>query len=171
MELSLPIATERLSLRRHDQRDRDAFVAMVTDPSFYEHLTVPERQRTPDGAAEVFDLIVRSYDSEEPVWGLTIADRQTDQFIGTVALHPVPFGEALELFFAVIPAHRKQGIAVEAVRAVLDSLPHRDFVARAPIANEASQRVAMAAGMTNDGIERPLGGPERVCFVRPVASP
>lgn len=165
MDLRLPIRTERLHLRRHDARDREAFVALVTDPRFYEHLSVPERQRTPEGAAEVFDLVAGAYDTEEPVWGLTVADRATDAFVGTVALHPVPFGEALEIFYAVIPERQGEGLAVEAVRALFDALPERDFVARTPLENEASKRVAAAAGMRDDGIERPLGGPERQRFV------
>ncbi|MBX3275652.1 MAG: GNAT family N-acetyltransferase [Sandaracinaceae bacterium] len=167
MDLALPIATERLILRRHEPRDRGAFVALVTDPRFYAHLTVPERQRTPEGAAEVFDLVAGSYETEEPVWGLTVADRATDAFVGTVALHPVPFGEALELFYAVVPERQGEGLAVEAVRALLHALPDRDLVARTPPDNEASARVARAAGMQDAGLERPLGGPERRRFVRP----
>lgn len=167
MDLDLPIDTDRIVLRRHVEGDRGAFVALVTDPRFYEHLTVPQWQRTARGAEEVFDLVVGSYDSEEPVWGLTIADRETDAFLGTVALHPIPFGEALELFYAVVPERRGEGLAVEAVRALLDALPGQDFVAKTPVVNEASKRVALAAGMRDEGVERPLGGPERQVFVRP----
>ena len=167
MDWTLPIETARLTLRLHEARDREAFVALVTDPRFYEHLTVPERQRTAEGAAEVFDLVLGSYGTDEPVWGLTIAERGTDAFVGTIALHPVPFGEALEIFYAVVPARQNQGIAAEAVRAVMAALPGRDLVARAPLDNEASQRVAAAVGMVDEGVERPLGGPERHRFVRP----
>ena len=154
MKLPLPIRTDRLLLRYHEARDREAFVQLVTAPSFYEHLNVPERQRTREGAAEVFDLVLSSYDTEEPVFGLTIAERDTDTFIGTVAL-------------AVVPERRGERLAVEAVRAVMQALPDRGFVARAPLTNEASKRVALAVGMVDDGIERPLGGPERHRFVRP----
>lgn len=167
MDLRLPIETDRLVLRRHEAADREAFVALVTDPRFYEHLSVPERQRTPEGAAEVFDLVLSSYDTDEPVWGLTLGDRETGAFAGTVALHPVPFGEALEIFYAVVPDRQGEGLAVEAVRALFDALPEYAFVARTPLTNEASKRVAAAAGMTDDGIERPLGGPERQRFVLP----
>ncbi len=164
--LELPIETARIRLRRHVAADRDAFVALVTDPRFYEHLSVPERQRTPEGAAEVFDTIVRSYGTEEPVWGLTVADRESDAFLGTVALHPVPFGDALEIFYAVVPARWGEGLAAEAVRALLAAVPDRDVVALAPPDNEGSQRVARAVGMEDVGMHRPLGGPERHRFIR-----
>lgn len=167
MDLRLPIRTERLVLRRHEARDRDAFVALVTDPRFYEHLNVPERQRTAEGAGEVFDLVAGSYDTEEPIWGLTLADAETDAFVGTVALHPVPFGDALEIFYAVVPERQREGLAVEAVRALFDALPDRDFVARTPPDNDASRRVAIAAGMKDDGMELPFGGPERHRYVLP----
>ncbi len=167
MDWTLPIETDRLTLRLHEARDRGAFIALVTDPRFYEHLTVPERQRTAEGAAEVFDLVLGSYGTDEPVWGLTIADKTSGTFVGTVALHPVPFGDALEIFYAVVPERQNQGIAAEAVRAVMGALPSRDLVARAPLDNEASKRVAAAVGMIDEGIERPLGGPERHRFVRP----
>lgn len=169
MILSLPIETERLVLRRHRDEDRVHFVRLVTDPRFYEHLNIPESQRTPDGAGEVFDTIVGAYDTVEPVWGLTVADATSDAFLGTVAMHPVPFGDALEIFFAVIPARWGEGIATEAVRALLGSLPDRDFVALTSPANEASKRVALAAGMRDGGLRTPLGGPQRHRFFRPAA--
>jgi ribosomal-protein-alanine N-acetyltransferase len=167
MDLRLPIETERLVLRRHRPDDREAFVELVTDPRFFEHLNVPERQRTPDGAGVVFDTVVGSYDTDEPVWGLTVADTDSDVFLGTVALHPVPFGDALEIFYAVIPPRWGEGIATEAVAALLSSLPDRDFVALTSPSNEASKRVALAAGMQDGGVGTQLGGPERHRFFRP----
>lgn len=164
--IDLPVETPRLSLRRHVDADREPFVRLVTDPRFYQHLSVPERQRTPEGAAEVFDTIMRSYATDEPVWGLTVADRKTDVFLGTVALHPAPFGEALELFYAVVPRRWGEGIATEAVKALLASVPARDIVALTPPSNEGSKRVARAAGMDDAGLHQPLGGPERHRFVR-----
>ncbi len=164
--LELPIETARLRLRRHVAADRDAFIALVTDPRFYAHLSVPERQRTEGGAAEVFDTIAGSYATDEPVWGLTVADRDTDSFLGTVALHPVPFGDALEIFYAIVPDRWGEGLATEAVKAILAAVPDRDVVALAPPENEGSQRIARAAGMEDAGIHAPLGGPQRHRFVR-----
>lgn len=164
--LNLPIETERLTLRRHEEKDRDEFVNLVTDPQFHEHLSVPERQRTATGAAEVFDTILASYDTEEPVWGLTVADSASDAFVGTVALHPVPFGEALEIFYAIVPRRWGEGLATEAVRALLAAVPSRDVVALTHPMNEVSKRVALAAGMKDTGLHRPLGGPERHRFLR-----
>ena len=165
--IDLPLSTERLRLRRHAPRDRDDFVRLVTDPRFYAHLTVPEAQRTQDGARQVFDTILASYETEEPVLGLTMADADSDAFVGTVALHPIPFGEALEIFYAVFPDRWGDGLATEAVRALLDALPARDVVALAIPENEASKRVARAAGMTDDGVQQRVGGPARHRFVRP----
>ncbi|MEC7523332.1 MAG: GNAT family N-acetyltransferase [Myxococcota bacterium] len=164
--LQLPIETDRLKLRRHQPDDRDAFVKLVCDKRFFAHLSVPEWQRTPDGAREVFDTIVQSYETEEPVWGLTVADRASDAFLGTVALHPIPFGEALEVFYAIVPRRWGEGLATEALSALLLAVPDKAFVALTSPANEGSKRVALRAGMTDDGIHQPLGGPERHRFVR-----
>lgn len=164
--LTLPLETPRLCLRRHAPRDRDAFVRLVTDPRFHAHLNVPERQRTPEGAAEVFDTIVASYATDEPIVGLTVADKTSDAFLGTVALHPIPFGDALEVFYAVVPERWGEKIATEAVTALLDAIPGKGVVALTSPANAASQRVAAAAGMVDDGLHQPLGGPERHRFVR-----
>ncbi len=170
MELSLPIETERFVLRRHRAEDRAAFVHLVTDPRFFLHLNVPENQRTPEGAAGVFDTLIASYETDEPVCALTVADASSDVFLGTVAMHPVPFGEALEIFYAVVPRRWGEGIASEAVRALLDALPDRDIVALTSPVNEGSKRVALAAGMQDGGVETPLGGPERHRFFRPARS-
>lgn len=165
--LSLPLQGERLCLRFHTEADRAPFIALVTDPRFYESLTVPEAQRTETGAARVFDTLMTSYGTDEPVFGLTIARASDDAFIGTVALHPLPFSDALELFYAVTPEQAGHGIATEAVRMLLDALPHRDVVALTPPENEASKRVALAAGMTDEGVQQRIGGPARHRFSRP----
>jgi [ribosomal protein S5]-alanine N-acetyltransferase len=165
--LELPIETARMRLRRHAPDDREAFVALVTDPRFLAHLNVPERQRTAAGAREVFDTILASYETTEPVWGLTVAERDSDAFVGTVALHPIPFGEALEVFYAVVPARWGEELAKEALGALLAAVPDRAFVARTAPGHEASKRVARAAGMRDAGLEAPLGGPERHRFERP----
>lgn len=164
--LQLPIETQRVRLRRHTEDDREAFVRLVIDPRFHEHLTMPERQRTTEGAGEVFDTILASYATDEPVEGLTVADRGSDAFLGTVALHPAPFGEALELFYAIVPRRWGEGLAKEAVTALLAAVPERDIVALTSPSNEGSKRVAIAAGMSDAGLHRPLGGPERHRFVR-----
>lgn len=168
--LELPVETDRLRLRLHEEADREAFVKLVTDPRFYEHLNVPERQRSKDGANEVFDTVVSSYGTEEPVWGLTVADKASNAFLGTVALHPIPFGEALEVFYAIVPRRWGEGLAKEALGALLAAVPDRAFVALTSPANEASKRVAVAAGMTDEGLDQKLGGPERHRFVRPPIS-
>ena len=168
--MELPVRTERLVLRRHEEKDREDFVRLVTDPRFHVHLTVPEKQRTPAGAAEVFDTILSSYGTEEPVWGLTVADASSDAFLGTVALHPMPFGEALEIFYAIVPRRWGEGLATEAVRALLDAIPDRDLVALTSPANEGSKKVALAAGLTDAGLQHTIGGPERHRFVRAATS-
>ncbi len=164
--MKLPIETSRVRLRRHVASEREDFVRLVTDPRFYEHLSVPERQRTREGAGEVFDTILASYATEEPVWGLTVADRASDAFLGTVALHPAPFGDALELFYAIVPRRWGEGLATESVRALLAAIPSADVVALTSPKNEGSKRVAIAAGMIDAGVHHPLGGPERQRFVR-----
>lgn len=165
--LELPIESERVRLRRHTEADREPFVRLVTDPRFLEHLSVPEWQRTAAGAAEVFDTIVASYATEEPVWGLTVADRGSDAFLGMVALHPAPFGDALELFYAIVPRRWGEGLATESVKALLAAVPGADVVALTSPDNEGSKRVALAAGLSDAGLHRPIGGPERHRFVRP----
>ncbi len=165
--LELPIESERVRLRRHTDGDREDFVRLVTDPRFLQHLTVPQGQRTAAGAAEVFDTILASYATDEPVWGLTVADRGSDAFLGTVALHPAPFGDALELFYAIVPRRWGEGLATESVKALLAAIPEADVVALTAPENEGSKRVAVAAGLIDAGLHRPLGGPERHRFVRP----
>ena len=55
------------------------------------------------------------------------------------------------------------------MRALLDSLPERDFVALTDPQNEASKRVALEAGLQDGGIAQKLGGPERHRFYRILA--
>jgi len=107
------LTTERLSLRRPDDRDVDAIVSIVGDWEVARRLArVPHPYGV--GDAQFFlDHVVPA----EWVWAITL--HGSDTLVGTIGLTPEEGADTAELGYWLSPAHWGQGITTEAARAVL----------------------------------------------------
>jgi ribosomal-protein-alanine N-acetyltransferase len=153
--LSVPeqIATDRLILRRHKQEDLDAFAAFLADADATRYLAFTPEQKTRAGAAQMLDYVTSAYDTEAAVFSLTIADPETDEYLGSCGASSR--GEEIEIYYTVVPPRQGEGIATEAARALVDHL-RRDgqsgLVAYVVEENAASIAVARHLGFTDSGL-------------------
>jgi RimJ/RimL family protein N-acetyltransferase len=90
-----------------------------------------------------------------------IADPTTDRYLGTFGLsRPTPDGHAISVGYMVAPWTRGNGVATAALRTGTDLALRHNF-GRIELTtdqtNEPSQRVALAAGFTHEGIRRGAG--------------
>ncbi len=79
------------------------------------------------------------------------ADRK---LIGEVRFEPLRHGEGFEIGYAIVPAYRRQGYAVEAARAVIRALEDHGanhIIAGCDMRNVASVRTLRRLGFTLDG--------------------
>jgi RimJ/RimL family protein N-acetyltransferase len=141
------IEGERVVVRDLAAKDVEAFVAAYVDDP-------PQPSKPPAGAE------VRAMLQVEPRWReagermqLAIADKASDDWIGSVTLHSFDWGERrAEVGFWVVRAWRRAGIAVEAVRLVTawarEALGIVAMRLRTTLENVAAQRVAERAGFT-----------------------
>ena len=157
MNVPREILTDRLRLRCHTLEDLEPFATFLEDPESTRYMPFTDEQKTRDGAEQMLSYVILSYDSDDPICSLTIADRRTDEYLGSCGLSPDQDG--VELYYTLLAPHRGQGFATEAASALLQYLwettnTHR-AVAHVMPENEASVRVAQRLGFIDAGpIER-----------------
>jgi len=105
--------TERLLLRRPDDRDIDAIVSVVGDWDVARRLA---RVPHPYDAADARFFLEHVVPAEW-VWAITL--QGSDGLVGTIGLTPEEGAHTAELGYWLSPAHWGNGITTEAAKAVL----------------------------------------------------
>ncbi|MES0837828.1 GNAT family N-acetyltransferase [Nocardiopsis tropica] len=147
------LRTDRLILRRWQERDLEPWAAVNADPEVREHLGEPLTRDQSDASVarfrDGFDL--RGYG-----WW-AVEERDTGDFVGSAGLDRVedglPFG-GTEIGWRLARPAWGRGYATEAALAVLaygfDTLALSEILAVATVTNIRSQAVMRRIGMTRD---------------------
>jgi ribosomal-protein-alanine N-acetyltransferase len=148
---STPIETASLTLREFVPEDAPKLLRMSQEDGMRDWLP-SQVYRDEAHAASVLAFLISQYDfPADPRRGpfvLGVQLRVTGDLIGHVGLSP--FGNAVEVGFAIESAHQRRGFATEAVRAICEwatgvfSIP--TVVGVTAVQNVASQGVLMKAG-------------------------
>ncbi|MEG8054909.1 GNAT family N-acetyltransferase [Sphingomonas aerolata] len=107
------LATERLSLRRPNDRDVDAIVGVVGNWEVARRLARVPHPYGPADARFFLDHVIPA----EWVWAVTLLG--SDTLLGVIGLTPEEGADAAELGYWLSPAHWGSGITTEAARAVV----------------------------------------------------
>lgn len=107
------LATERLILRRPDDRDVDAIVSVVGDWEVARRLARVPHPYGPADARFFLDHVVPA----EWVWAVSL--RECDALLGAIGLTPEQGVDAAELGYWLSPTYWGNGITTEAARAVV----------------------------------------------------
>ena len=152
--LPATLASTRLLLRPWRQDDVDAVLSHAADAEWSRFLPVPVPYARSD--AEAFVATQLALDrARNPSWAIT----RDGALVGGINIRLDPAHRTGELGYSVAREAWGQGIATEALRAVLDAafvtLPWLDRVrAMADLRNLASQRVMEKNGMQREGVLR-----------------
>jgi RimJ/RimL family protein N-acetyltransferase len=175
-----PIETARLRLRPTIAADRDTFIALASDPEVHRYLPAPV---SPDRAAAEFDKqIVRPMPPQgaRGRYNLAIADRVTDERLGTIQLerrpldrpgHVLPHGGELEVSYAILKrSDWGHGYAGEATRGLLghlaQALPDQPVLAMINTGNHASLRGALRLGFRPLRVHVEFGAEQQLLVVQ-----
>ena len=120
MKVPDKIVTLRLILRRHRIDDLEAFISFLAHPTATRYMAFTADQKTPAGARQMLEYVIASYETDEPVVSLSIADPTTDTYLGSCGLNPLPDENAYEIYYTILPVYQGQGLATEAIRAMID---------------------------------------------------
>jgi RimJ/RimL family protein N-acetyltransferase len=107
------LATERLSLRRPNDRDVDAIVGVVGNWEVARRLARVPHPYGPADARFFLDHVAPA----EWVWAVSL--RGSEKLLGAIGLTPEEGADAAELGYWLSPAHWGSGITTEAARAVV----------------------------------------------------
>ncbi|HEX5406128.1 MAG TPA: GNAT family N-acetyltransferase [Pseudonocardiaceae bacterium] len=150
------IATDRVLLRKAHDADRERLIELRTDPEVHAYLGGPRRRADVERR---LDEIGGAGNATAAPGVLVIADRATDDVIGTVVLnrravdepgHAVEEGGELELGYLLRRDAWGAGLAFEATTAVLRAaaaeLPDQPVLLLTQTANQRSLRLADRLG-------------------------
>ena len=154
---TLPITIENTRLRPLSEQDADAYAAGTTDDAVRHFGHLPEPDYTPDSVRRMIREEVAAGLSSGTLAVLTLADAETDRFVGSVVLFDVS-AEAAEVGFWIHPDARGEGHARRGLE-LASRLAHnsglRSLTARTLPENKASQRCLTNAGFRE--VERRVG--------------
>lgn len=163
------LTTERLIVRPFELDDLDAAYRILDVENQAQPRSRAERAQFLEWTVRNYRELARLY--QPPYGDRAVVERRSNEVVGSVGLVPAygPFGllpgfcEQIDpecrnyfwpefgLFYAIAAAHRRQGFACEACRALVDylfrELRPRRIVAITTRENEASQRVMIRLGM------------------------
>ncbi len=159
------IDSEHTRIRRFVQGDAENFVSFMTDPASTEFMTFGEAQKSREGAMEILNTTIDSYDSKKPLMAFAVESVESAQFVGFCGLTPDDEG-AVEIMYAVMPNERGKGYATEIattlVRFAIDRLGCQRVIAPISPQHEASKAVCRKAGFVDRGIRPGSGNAELV---------
>jgi len=114
--IKIPDALEagQVVLRPHKASDLPGFERFITDEDSTRYMAFTDEQKTPEGATVMMDAVIASYATDTPVLSLTIADRETDLYLGALGGADAGSG-AMEVFITLMPEARGRGIATTAM--------------------------------------------------------
>ena len=154
---SEPISDGVVALRAFRREDAPAIAAACTDPDIARWTTIPAEYTEADAHAYLGGQRER-LEAGESI-GLAIAEAESGKLTGAIGLTHFEWEDArAEIGYWVAPWARRRGIAVRALRLMsgwsfsalgllrIDLLPY--------VGNEVSERVALAAGYTREGVLR-----------------
>lgn len=113
-------------LRRHKAADTAAFARFLTDPLSTRYMAFTDEQKSPQGASDMINWVINSYESDDPVMSLTIADSIDDSYLGSAGLGSAGAAEngnnRFEVYVTLLREARGNGRATKAMRALTDYL-------------------------------------------------
>ena len=164
MKLPERIETERLLIRPFKLEDFEPYLEFITDDQATRYLLFNDDQKTVEGARELLDFIITSYETDEPVFACAIA-LKNDLFIGSCGISAVAEGGVNECYYSLLPRYWGKGYASEATEALIrycfKHLDVSEMRAYIQPGNRQGIEVAKRVGMKSDGsAKHPLFGIE-----------
>ena len=155
------ILTRRLRLRRHNADDVEAFQGFMANPESTRYMMFADEQKTSEGAEALLLGVAGLYDTEDPVFAMTITLLGLDRYVGSCGMSPTDEVGVMEVYFSLVPAAQGHGYATETVEALINFASAneiRRMIARVFEGNRPSVGVLERAGFqTSEVVDGEFG--------------
>jgi len=158
MKLIDKIETSRLIIRPMKQKDLNLFLEFMLDTDSTRFLMFTDDQKTKKGATQIFNSVIKSYGSDNPIHSYSIT-LKNDTYIGSCGISKIEgFEKIYECYYCLLREFTKNGYASEALKSLIDYcfniLELNEIRAYMHPSNPHSEAVAKRVGMTYDGIKK-----------------
>ncbi|MGB3238151.1 MAG: GNAT family N-acetyltransferase [Geitlerinemataceae cyanobacterium] len=155
MTISFPLHSPRLVIRRFIPQDLPAYLDFMLDEESTRYLVFEDEQKTKQGATELFDFVLSSYDSDNVIHAYAIALAESDEYVGSCGFSPYE-PQIVECYYSINAPYRRRGYALEAMTALFEALRSSgelsEIRAYSSEENIASLHLAQKLGMDDRGI-------------------
>lgn len=150
--------TERLIVRPMQPKDKEPFIHFMTNKACTRYLMFSKEQKTHKGARRLFDYILNSYPTNQPVLALTVTLKDKDEMIGSIGASLLETPDVYECYYILLPQMTGHGYATEATRRLFQFLFQNkkasEIRAYMHSDNKASQHLAERLTMKYKGIQK-----------------
>lgn len=159
--ITLPIETHRLRIRHLEHGDLQPLLRFMLDEESTRFLAFDPADKTREGAQALFQFIIESYASKEPVQAFAIEDLHSGAYVGSCGFAPYDEG-ILECYYCVDKTYRGRGFAIEATQALLAAFApiaevrafcHSDNLAAHAVAGKCGMKLLGPGRNKNTGLE------------------
>ena len=156
MRIPDKLETDRLVIRPFLHKDLVLFTEFLLDQNATKYLTFTKDQLTIDGAKLLFNAVIDSYSTDNPIFALAITLKKDVQFIGSCGFSPIDDEKTVESYYSLLPKYWGIGYVTEALKKIIeyafDHLGIKKIVAYVNPENTRSLNVAKKVGMKCQGI-------------------
>ena len=103
MDLPNQIETKRLILRLLDVNDFDFYLDIIKDNDVSNSLELLFRKKTQNSNKSIFQTIIDSFTSKNPIITLIVINKENNNLIGFCRLIPLDNSNDAECFYTLIP--------------------------------------------------------------------
>lgn len=157
MKIPATLKTDRLLIRRYVNEDLDGLYRFFNNREVTRYTDMPASQ-TYEETKAFLDMLIESYDSEEPVFAMAVCRRQDGEVVGSCGFASAEFLPETQIYYAISPEHQGQGYASEATEKLVEYMFLVLDIERISVycsgANPASSKIARKIGMHYQGSVR-----------------
>jgi len=119
MRMPRSIDTERLIIRRYTKDDLDGLHQFFNNEEVTSSTDMP-LHRSLEETTEFLELLLHSYETDEPIFAMAICKKEDRKVIGSCGFASLEFSPDTQIYYALDPGSRGKGFATEAVRKMLE---------------------------------------------------
>ncbi len=120
MNLPKKIVSKRLILRLMNRDDFEVFSEIIKDASAENDLKFILKMKIDNRTQHIFNYIIDSYTSINPVIALIVINKEGGNYIGLCGLLLSENGRKAQCFYSLRPNYRDHGFAIEAMKKLIE---------------------------------------------------